>query len=302
MEKLRHSLLKTLVYFDMFDFAPTLLELEKWLLADNLPKFKITELQKALIALPQVSQKQGFYFFTDREKLVRLRKKKYDQANLKIKRARFFLKLLACLPQVKAIFLVNSVAWGNAQKNSDTDLAIITTAGRIWTARFFTTALMRILRQRPYEQTPDKALCLSLYLTENKLNLEKYKIGLSDIHFAFWATQFYPIYDPQDLYLRYQKENSWLKQIFHNLSWNQIPDNQKIKPDPIFKDIKRILNLLNLEKILEKLQKKIMPTRLKQLANTDNRVVLNDYILKFHDNDHRQELQQEWAKRIKMYV
>jgi len=45
-----------------------------------------------------------------------------------------------------------------------------------------------------------------------------------------------------------------------------------------------------------------MPTRLKQLANTDNRVVLNDYILKFHDNDHRQELQQEWAKRIKMYV
>lgn len=286
----------TLLYLDQFDFAPTLLEVEKWLLKNAQPTTSLSQIQTTLNENPRITHKEGFFMLTGREELATIRKKKYDATDEKWKHAQPFLKLLAAMPFIQAMWFSNSMGWHNARHESDIDLVIVTTPGRIWTARFFTTALMKLLRQRPHEQDESKAICLSFYSTAQNLDLEQYKISEQDIHFTFWATQLYPVYDPKQLFQEYQKTNDWLHNTFERLHWTQAIANRTINIGPVGRTCKSILQIVPLERPLRWLQLRIMPGQVKQMANKDNRVVVNDHILKFHTNDRRIEQQAAWEQ------
>jgi hypothetical protein len=43
---------------------------------------------------------------------------------------------------------------------------------------------------------------------------------------------------------------------------------------------------------------KVMPSKLKEMANKDSRVITSDSILKFHENDRREEYKNKWIQRI----
>ncbi len=295
----RHAAYETILYFDLFDFAPNLLEIEKWLLAAGRTPGTLYQLKHEIDTLPQVSHEQGFYFLNGRNNLVQLRKQKYDFTEAKWKRAKPFLRLLSALPYVEAIWLANSMGWNNAKQSSDIDLIIVTTPGHIWTARFFTTALMKILRQRPHEQSMDKAICLSFYMSRDHLNVEPYKIGEEDIHYSFWSAQFYPIYDPENLYEQYKKENGWTNEIFSHLEWTAPTTRRTIHIGTVARIFKALLRALAPEKLLKNFQLRILPEQLREMANEDNRVVINDHILKLHTNDQRERQHEEWKRRLR---
>jgi hypothetical protein len=52
------------------------------------------------------------------------------------------------------------------------------------------------------------------------------------------------------------------------------------------------------EKILRWVQLKIMPSKLKQMANKDSRVIISNSILKFHENDRRVEYKKRWLEKF----
>lgn len=297
MQTLEQSLLKTLLYFDLFHFAPTLVELERWLLQTDSPA-SLGAMQEILDKHPQVDSAEGFYFLRGRTDLVALRKQKYLWTDEKWKHAKPFLRLLAMMPHVRGVWISNSVGWSNASRNSDTDLMIVTTPGRIWTARFFTTFLMKLFRQRPGEQDHAKALCLSFYMTSDHMNLERYKIGADDIHFTFWVTQIYPLFDADGLYNQYQRQNSWAAQQFNTAPWLTPILQRRITLSALERGLKWMLECLPLERLLKTIQLRLLPKRLKTLAQApDQHVVITDDLLKFHDNDNRKEKQDEWMKR-----
>ncbi len=297
MQTRESAITATIQYFDTFDFAPTLLEVEKWLLKNESPSPTLAEIQHILDTNPAIKNKQGYYFLAGQEALVQTRKQKYDYTDQKWKHAKPFLNILALMPHVKAIWFSNSMGWGNAKKSSDIDLIIVTTPKRIWSARFFTTALMKILRQRPHEQQEEKALCLSFFMTDDHFNLQQYKIGPDDVHFTFWATQFYPVYDPENLFDTYKRNNAWINESFTNLHWTTTIQGRNITLGPIGRTIKKILELFSPESLLRKIQMRIMPDKIKNMANKDNRVVINDHILKLHTNDRRIEQQTLWEAK-----
>lgn len=297
MKALEQAILQTLIYFDLFDFAPTALEIERWLLQEERAP-TLSEIMQTLDMHQQIEAREGFYMLRGRSTLAQLRKQKYLWTDEKWKHARPFLRLLAMMPHVQAVWLANSVAWGNASEQSDTDLIIITTPNRIWTARFFTTACMRILRQRPGEQDHAKAICLSFYMTADHLNLKPYKIGTHDIHFSFWVTQVYPLYDPQNIYARYQKSNAWVHGVFANNPWLIPIPRRNIRISWLQRALKHCLELLPGERILQWLQWRWLSNHLKILAKTqDPRVIITNTLLKFHDNDNRAALQHRWEER-----
>ncbi|MFA4846558.1 MAG: hypothetical protein WC654_08475, partial [Patescibacteria group bacterium] len=56
---------------------------------------------------------------------------------------------------------------------------------------------------------------------------------------------------------------------------------------------------LSLEKFLKKIQLKIMPHRLRELAVAQPKdVVLGDGVLKFHDKDTRVEIRDQWQETV----
>lgn len=309
-DPLQHAVYSTVYYFSLFDFAPTLLEVERWLLRKeqlNNHTPTLAQIKNALDTHPRIDQTESFYYILDATnankgvQLAQLRKQKYIYSDQKYRRAQQFLPLLAAMPFVEAIWLTNSVAWANAREQSDIDLFIVTTPGRIWTARFFTTLWMRLFRQRPHETAHSKALCLSFYITKDHLNLEPYKIAPFDIHFGFWATQFYALYERNEqghtTHQQLAQANTWLNKQFQRTAYVHTIPRRRYQQTIFARRINQFLELLPLEQILKRFQQRIMPQVLRNPA-PESGVVISDHILKLHTNDNRKDIQKQWQQGV----
>lgn len=296
LNALEQSILKTVAYFDLFNFPLTPWEIKKYLFAPAFPA-DFSQINGALPELKKkfLDAKEGFYFFKGRIHIVGMRKRRYLIADRKLRRARPYVYLIGSLPFVKAIFICNNLAYRNAPGESDIDLAIITAKGRAWSARFFAAALMKLLCRRPTEKTTRDRICLSFFVDEDNLNLAHLAYP-GDIHFAYWVNQFLPAYDPENYAERFFKANEWTRKILPNI----VPiksnaaaggTNFRMKTD--------LPGGGMLEKILRKFQTLIMPKKIAnaaKLGNTD--VVLSDGILKFHTKDRRLAVRQDWEKKL----
>ncbi|MBU0732123.1 hypothetical protein KKC88_04555 [Patescibacteria group bacterium] len=296
MDNLENSILKTLTYFDLFDYPLTLLEIQKWLWETK--EEDLNKIKQVLNNSPQIESREGFYYLQGRGDIVRKRKNRYVVAQKKFKKRLPYIRLLTWLPHVKAIFVVNNLAIANAGTNSDIDLMIISPDDKIWTTRMFTTTLMKIFGLRPTQEKNKDQLCLSIYLTEKNLNLEDYKINPDDIHFTYWADQIFPVYDPDNLEKKYIKANAWIKNKLPASIGYQAAWPRTINRSGLNRFMQSFLSLASFENAYKKWQLKNLPQNLKDMMNKDTRVVVNDKILKFHDNDPRAEILQKWEQKI----
>ena len=302
--ELQKTILKTISYFHLFDFPLTSFETHKNLWQPN-QKYNITEVDIALEGLCQnklLGFNEGFHFLKGKTNLVEKRKARYLLAQKKIKKTRPFLKLLARLPYIKAIFICNDVSYQNAPENSDIDLAIICSENKIWTARFFSTLLMKLLGQRPTPENHQNKICQSFYLTENNLSLENIAYP-DDIHFIYWLNQFLPVFGDQTLINNFYTANNWTRKYLPNLTLNLGNERWTINHNAKFKKFFEMLFSgwigTLLEKFLKRIQLKIMPKRLLELSKHDNTdVIISDELLKFHDKDNRLQIKKLWKKLI----
>ena len=204
---------------------------------------------------------------------------------------------------MKAIFICNNLAYQNASEGSDIDLAIICENNRIWTARFFSTLLMKMLGQRPTENKHQDKICQSFFITTCNLNLKSlaYK---NDIHFTYWLNQFLPIYGKPELIEKFFNSNSWTKKCLPNFEPITTNERWVIKSKSLNKRFFELIlktKLIGgpLNKLLKILQLKILPKNLNNLAKEDNtNVVISDEVLKFHDKDKRIQFRDKWEKTI----
>ena len=296
MLSLKDAIIQTIAYFDLFEYAPTLLDIERWLLKTD-ESHTLSNIRRALKNDLRIQQCEGLYILRGREALTQTRKHKYTWTEQKWKRTKRYIRLLASMPYVEGIFLVNSMGWHNARQSSDIDLLIVTTPGHIWSARFWTTVAMKLLRQRPHEQANERALCLSLYVAADRLNLEPYRLSKADIHYTFWVNQCYPLYDSGQ-YTQFTHENGWIRDTFSNIRWASQSERRTITLSRVERMLQYVRRIACNEWLLKKIQLHILPEKLRTLANTDQRVVMNEHILKLHTNDTREQRQHDWAERV----
>jgi len=308
LSQIEKSILATIIYFDIFDYPLTSLELYKYLL---LPKgapiqTNLLEIKQLLetssLLKKRIQTQQGFYFFQGRENIIVTRKERYKIAERKFLRAKKYLSLISKLPFVEMICICNSLSYSNSREQSDIDLAIFCRAKTIWLTRFLAVSLMEILGQRPSEQNLKNKICLSFYLTDDNLNLENYQSECPDIHFIYWQSQFLPIYQKQNL--DFYKKNFWCKKYIpyqiqptanaRRLIRKSVKDIKGIKD----KEKKPLGNYFN--QLAKNYQLRILPNKLKTAAKEPNtNVLLEDNIIKLHSNDKRQEYNQKWRIKYK---
>lgn len=293
---MQENVYNTVLWLNQRDFAPTLFDIEKWLVAGA--SVNIEEIAAAVSQDARLTMTDGVVTLAGREELAQVRREKYDHTETKWKRVKPFLRILSWLPGVSAIWLCNAMGWGNARHESDIDVAIIAQPGRIWTARFFSALAMKLLRQRPGEQAQSKAICLSFYMTEDALDLSSYQLDNRDMAFAFWAANMYPVWDPQNVYARYRRANGWLSRYYAQPQWTRSNPKRQFAQSRPERFLKTVLNWISPERLLKKWQLNNLPKDIKRLANEDNRVVLSDTILKLHTNDNRAEQNAAWRENM----
>lgn len=302
MNKFSISILTSLAFFDIFDYPMTPLEL--WQYSDVKCK-----LEDVFLCLQSgelkggVESKNGFYFFKGREEIVEKRMRQYNLVDQKFKIAIRAIKFLRFLNGVRMIAVCNNFSYS---EGSDIDLFIIIRKGRMWLTRFLITILVHLLGVRRHGQKVANRICLSFYITDDNLNLEKITLP-QDPYFYNWLIDLIPVYD-DGVYAEFWQENSWLLDEKPNAQKKIVSTRRRIK-DSSFSDFWKSINLWwfdsfignLLEKLTKILQKKKMSHNLNSLAQeNDSRVIISDQMLKFHEGDRREEYRREMESRLEI--
>ncbi len=305
-DQLQKSILQTLAFWDIFDQPLTKEELYHRLFNTDNTDFRIEytnffQQLEQLEPLPQFEHKDGFYFLPGRAKIVDIRQLKVKLIEQKMKIARRGIKKLSKIPFVRAVFVCNTVAMGIVDEDSDIDVLIIVRKGRIWLARFLATLTLSLFGLRRTKTKIKNKICLSFYLTDDSLNLEKIAIK-DDLYLIYWLDSLVPIYDPENLQQSVLKANSWVKKYLLNGLRGYV-ETRLIASIP--QRIKKLLEKMwggGYGDLIEKQAKGIQQAKMKMNYQSvqnenDTRVVVSDNMLKFHETDRREEYKRMWIER-----
>jgi len=310
-EQLRKSILQTLAYFDVFDYPLTAEELYRWLYCgytDNADiRISFRDFFDQLAHFNQIECKDSFYFLPGRADIVEIRQRAVPVIEEKYKIARRAVKKMRWIPFCQAVFLCNTVASSHASPESDIDVFIVVKSGRIWTARFLIILVLALFRLRITKQTSANKICLSFYTTDKHLDLSDVTIDREDIYMMYWIDQLVPVYDPEDMQQKIIDANVWVqKYIPHALQSYKTLHRLRVGDMWLQKVKKKSWEWLlggGLGSFVEKILKKKQIQTLKanfgdQMNDGSTHVVVNDTMLKFHDNDRREYFREEWQKRL----
>lgn len=295
---LQDAILRTVAFFDLFDYPLTAWEIWKFGLFEER-----TELPAVMAALERddlsgkISRQNSFYFLVSREMLLDLRLARYNETDRKMKRTLAVAKLFRLIPWIKMIAVSNVIGSHNMKAESDIDLFIIAAEGRLWLTRFCCTALAKLLRLRPTENRTRDTICLNFYVSEQALDLERLRLE-SDIYLPFWITNLIPIYNLDDTYENFIAANRWLDRLLPNWLPGSLPARRSLASRPNRSWHRAIDSLFGrFEAKCKNFQLKILPPELKNRMNRGSEVVLNDQMLKLHHKDRRSEYSVAWREK-----
>lgn len=328
MHPLEQSILRTVAYFDMFSYPLTSWEIWKWLFpaviaspvpagrsnpvdTAGLPRrgdhpatsgaphnddtWSYAEVSAQLAKMPALAKERGFFFLQGHEANVTTRQERYRLALHKFKRARRYAKVLARVPFVRAVAVCNSLGLSNARPESDIDLFIIAKPGHAWTTRFFAAGWAQLRKLRPQRENRSDKVCLSFFITEDVGDLTLVR-NTVDPYFTVWLATLVPLYDPYGNFATLWKKNTWLTRLLPQALPRALAQ-QKVLVQSFFQVFFEVcVSGKWFEGWAERFQQRRLPENLRILANQDTRVVLNQRILKFHDNDRRDEYAQRFQQ------
>lgn len=272
---LKAAVIKSVAFFDLFDFPLTPLEV----LLDTESGTSLKEVRDILDSDQRLSEEAGFYFLRERAELIKIRKRRHNYSARKMAKAQKFAYLFRLFPGVQMIALANSMGFYNLRDDSDIDFFIITKPGWLWLSRLYCTGLAKVLASRPNQKTKRDKICLSFYLSASHLAIGSLKLPGGDPYFDRWLKQ---------LVLLYNKNNTY--QNFLQLN-NQPEDNHNL----VFRSNN---NLGILERLARAFQLKVMPASLKEAAGNSDGVVISNQILKLYQRDRRREFEKKYAQKI----
>ncbi|MDX9893485.1 MAG: hypothetical protein RB292_03660 [Patescibacteria group bacterium] len=305
--ELETAILKTLAFFDIFDYPLTLLELYKWLYQApaNVKFSDLAESFESANLAGIIDHQSGFYFFPGRSNIVRTRLNRYRIAEGKFSIALKLAAWLRPIPFIRMVAVCNNAAYDNANDQSDIDFFIVIKSGRIWLTRFLVTTLASLLRFRRHGRKITDRVCLSFYLTDDHLNLSAVALKPFDPYLVYWSATLAPIYG-LDTYRRFIKDNAWLVPWLPNISGVNLAGRRQVTDSRLTLFVRRTWEgLLGgflgdwCSAILKFVQlKKMQLNKTSVASQPDTRVIVSDVMLKFHEGDKRAQYYELWLRRL----
>lgn len=306
INNIEKSILNTIVYFDIFNFPLTQIEIYKNLYSLDVDigfdEF-LSVLENSEILKSEIDSKEGFYFIKGKEDIIYTRKDRYILAYKKYNSAIKYIKKLLYFPCFRSINICNTLAIENSKESSDIDLFIITKHNRIWTARFVAIIISKLLNLRPKKNNQKNKICLSFYIDEDNLDIENVSKN-DNIYFIYWISQLVNIYDENNIFNKFFDKNIWIKKYIRNIYNFDAGYMRKVflkKNNITFRNIFSLLSTDNLENRLKKIQINKMNIAIKNKLNINDDVFIDKGIIKLHTNDRREQYKDEFDNRIKKY-
>ncbi len=190
------------------------------------------------------------------------------------------------------VAVTNSLAMGTFHEKSDIDLFIVAEAGHLYTVRLLLKIMTQLFGVRVHHDYIAGRFCMSFVVTMRAMNLGPIALPF-DPHLAEFACTMMPLFDAETYREWCTANESWLSHY-----GRLMPRMDRLK-DSRFLSVLRsgaeaLLDFLGT--VIERISKKILLPRdlayQKRFPEAD--CILTDDIFKFHENDPRRRIAEEW--------
>lgn len=296
---LREAVLRTIAYFDIFEYPLTSFEVWKYL---EMPKGHVTihEIEEELMRVREdgvLNCTHGFWTLVGREAAVTVRHERHQIAFRKFARARRAAWLLGKMPWIRMVAVCNTLAWNHARDESDIDFFIVTAPGALWKARFSAVLPFALMGLRPNGGRVRDPLCFSFFASETALEFQELALAPDDPYLLRWVASVVPLYDPDGLIEALWDANPWVLRALPHARPSSVSDERRVHGarsawneelrSGIFESLARGFQMIR------------FPESIRRVMNVDHRVVVTDDILKFHENDRRHEYREAYRVRCR---
>lgn len=212
------SIIKTLAYYDIFDYPLTVEEIFYNLGTNHVSVLDIQKEIELLCKDGLTFKKSNFYLLRNDENFITRRLEGNKLAEKKINSAYKMTKFISKFPYVRAVLLSGSISKGYMEKDSDVDYFIITQPKRLWVTR-----LLLMLFKKVFLFNSRKIFCINYFVDTETLEIEE-----KNIFTATELTTLIPTYG-KELYDELYKKNSWIRDFYPNFPKrdNSIISNNK---------------------------------------------------------------------------
>lgn len=216
------AIIKTLLYFDVFDYPLTAQEVWERCHYVKLAKADVENELAQLVESGLIQQRDNFYFIAGKEKNVSNRKELNERAIPYYAKSKKFSALISYFPFVEGVFVTGSLAKGCMDKKGDIDYLIIAKPGRLWLCRGMLVAFKKffLFNSRKY-------FCVNYYVDTESLVIPDHNI--------FAATEIIhaqPAYNGE-VCRKFFTENSWIFKFYPNKVEPAVDEVKAINTSPV---------------------------------------------------------------------
>ncbi len=207
-DELRNDILKTVAYFDLFEYPLTAGQIFSFLSRNSVTAEHIERSVRDLVAEQRLSGDNGLFFLPSVDPVIaEKRKKREEHAQKMLKTARVVSRFIKMFPYIRGIFITGSLSKNVADASSDIDFMIITAPGRLWISRMMLTIFRKV-----FLLGSSKFFCTNYYISEDNLVLDR-----RNLYTAVEVVTTKVIWN-EDAFRSYQSANPWTSQFLPNIS------------------------------------------------------------------------------------
>ncbi len=223
------SIVKTLLYFDIFQYPLTTSEIFQYLQTNHVSQSDVQAELDSLVTESVLFRLGNFYSPQNNTGLEGRRMKGNHLAHKSLEYARKKGKLISSFPFVRAVMISGSLSKGYMDEKSDFDFFIVTEKERLWIAR-----TLLVMYKRIFLFNSHKYFCVNYFVDSGHLEIEEQNLFtatelatlipiVDEGHYPAlmnantWLTSFFPNYLPRTLKDTYPLIQSKLKRILEGL-------------------------------------------------------------------------------------
>lgn len=209
---LQEPVLRTLAYYDLFDYPLTTSEIYTFLPVGDIQEEELSVALHAMATEGIIKTVKGYWFLAHRSAASVDRRMEMEARGVKMwKVARLMATFMHHVPFVRGIFISGQLCRYIADRNSDIDYFIVTQPNRLWIVRCIFVLFRRIilLNNRKY-------FCVNYYVTSDNLKIQE-----RNPYVACEVASVKPMFN-SELFEEFMQDNTWVSDYFPNFSMSRI--------------------------------------------------------------------------------
>jgi hypothetical protein len=226
--KVTEGILATLAFFNLYKLPITSKRLWELLYKAEATLPEVESELNRLVRLDLVINKNGLYALEDWDEKIYSRNQ--AEINKRWVRIKKYFWLISSIPFVEHVAVINSVAMGNADSESDIDFFVITKPNKLYFVRTWIILLFKVLGVYKNRKVTNERFCFGFYMTSDALSIKNLLLPQEDPYLTFWLGTIIPI-SGVHVYEKFVKENRWVYSWLPNFKTTQRLDSIKdLKP------------------------------------------------------------------------